>query len=85
MTDELNAAARIVAIVVDSLVEIRGAPPNSRSASDRLDYLLEQVQGYRRRWASATTFDMTDAYIVGLIEAAAGQPNGSNLLESGSQ
>jgi hypothetical protein len=85
MTDELNAAARIVAIVVDSLVEIRRAPPNGRAASDRLDYLLNQVQAYRRKWGTAATFAATDTYVVTLIEAAARAPNGDHLLESSSQ
>ena len=85
MIDELNAAARIVAIVIDALVQISGAPPNSRAASDAIDYLTDQVEAYRRAWHSSSTYKPTETYLVALMEAAPGATTREKLLESGSQ
>ncbi len=85
MIDELNAAARIVAIVIDALVQISRAPPNSRAASDALDYLTDQVEAYRRAWHSSSTYKPTETYLVALMEAASGPTTREKLLESGSQ
>lgn len=85
MIHELNAAARIVAIVVDSLTALCQAPPNSRASSDGLDYLASQVDAYKRTWGSAATFPATEAYILVLIQAASQAANPSNLQESGSR
>lgn len=85
MTDELNAAARIIAIVADSLAGLQLAPPNSRAASDRLDYLVVQVDAYRRAWSSSRFYPATEAYVVALMEAAAGASISHDLPESGLQ
>ena len=85
MSDELNAAARIVAIVVDSLVDIRRAPPGGRAASDALDYLDSQLQRHRQRWARSPLLPATETYILSLLEAAALPAIPNELLESGSR
>lgn len=85
MIDELNAAARIVAIVIDALLQISRAPPNSRAASDALDYLTDQVEAYRRAWHSSSTYKPTETYLVALMEAASGPPTHERLLESDCQ
>lgn len=83
MTDELNAAARIVAIVVDSLIALRRAPPNSRAASDGLDYLANQIEAYKRAWGTTPSYPATETYILALVSTAAEAPNPPELLESG--
>ena len=82
MIDELNAAARIVAIVIDALVQIARSPPNSRAASDALDYLTDQVEAYRRAWHSSPIYKPTETYLVALMEAASGPSTRQKLLES---
>jgi hypothetical protein len=82
MIDDLNAAARIVAIVIDALAQISRAPPKSRAASDALDYLTDQVEAYRRAWHSSSIYKPTEAYLVALMEAASGPISGEKLLES---
>ncbi|MBI2735899.1 MAG: hypothetical protein HYX38_05010 [Rhodospirillales bacterium] len=82
MIDELNAAARIVAIVIDALAQIARSPPNSRAASDALDYLTDQVEAYRRAWHSSPTYKPTETYLVALMEAASGPTTCEKLLES---
>ena len=85
MIDELNAAARIVAIVIDALAQIARSPPNSRAASDALDYLTDQVEAYRRAWHSSPTYKPTETYLVALMEAASGPSTREKLLESSSR
>jgi len=83
MIDELNAAARIVAIVVDSLTVLCHAPPNSRVSSDALDYLASQVDAYKRLWGTSPLFPATEAYMLALMQAASEAAIPNNLLESG--
>lgn len=85
MIKELNAAARIVAIVVDSLTELCQAPPNSRASSDGLDYLASQIEAYKRAWGGTATFPATEAYILALMQAASEAAIPNNLPESGSR
>ncbi|MCA0248271.1 MAG: hypothetical protein LCH93_16785 [Proteobacteria bacterium] len=85
MNDQLNAAARIVAIVADSLTALSQAPPNSRASSDGLDYLAGQIEAYKRAWGSARTFPATEAYILALMQAATEASKPNDLLESGSR
>lgn len=85
MIDELNAAARIVAIVIDALVQISRAPPNSRAASDALDYLTDQVEEYRRAWHSSPTYEPTETYLVALMRVTSGPITCERLLESDCQ
>jgi hypothetical protein len=85
MIDELNAAARIVAIVIDALAQIARATPNSRAASDALDYLTDQVEAYRRTWHSSSTYKPTETYLAALMEAASGPITCERLLESDCQ
>jgi hypothetical protein len=85
MIQELNAAARIIAIVVDSLTELCQAPPNSRASSDGLDYLTSQIEAYKRTWGGSATFPATEAYILVLMQAASEGAIPSNLQESGSR